>query len=197
MTALPQATALLLIDLQRAVADPERGRRSNPEAEGAIARLLAAWRASGRPVVHVQHLSTEAPSPCRAGRPGCHLEPDIVPRAGEIVAQKSGDSAFVETGLAALLRDQGIADLVIAGAGIDHGVEATARMAGNLGFATIVVSDATWTVDGDDLDGRLRRAQETNALSLARSDDVLTRLGSRAAPSSPVPAELVAGRPSP
>jgi len=84
-----------------------------------------------------------------------------------VVVQKSVQSAFVETGLAALLRDQEIAALVIVGALTSNSVEATARMAGNLGFATWVVSDATWTVDKTDLDGRLWRAEEVHALSLA------------------------------
>jgi len=80
MTGLPAKTALLLIDLQQAVDDPSWGHRNNLEAERAIARLLAAWRASGRSVIHVQHLSTEPGSPrrcarCRSSSPGSTTPP--------------------------------------------------------------------------------------------------------------------------
>jgi TPR repeat protein len=41
------------------------------------------------------------------------------------------------------------------------------RMAGNLGYRTYLVADATATVDRLDLDGRLWRAEEVQALTLA------------------------------
>jgi hypothetical protein len=44
---------------------------------------------------------------------------------------------------------------------------ATARIAGNLGFDTYVVSDAAATFDKVDLIGNLRTAEEIRTLSLA------------------------------
>lgn len=41
---LPRTAALLIIDLQRAIDHPSWGRRNNPDAEGRLADLLAAWR---------------------------------------------------------------------------------------------------------------------------------------------------------
>ncbi|MEQ9606883.1 MAG: isochorismatase family protein, partial [Kiloniellaceae bacterium] len=54
---LAERAALVIIDFQKAIDDPKWGRRNNPQAEAQTARLLAAWRAAGWPVVHVQHLS--------------------------------------------------------------------------------------------------------------------------------------------
>src|SRR4051794_10438659 len=44
--------ALILIDVQKGFDDPRMGKRNNPQAEANIARLLAAGRDSGRPIIH-------------------------------------------------------------------------------------------------------------------------------------------------
>jgi hypothetical protein len=49
-------------------------------------------------------------------------------------------------------------------------------MAGNLGFDTYVVSDATWAVDKRDLAGRLWPAEDVHALSLANLDGEYARV---------------------
>ena len=54
---LPACAALLIFGPRKAFDGPEGGRRNNPEAEANAARLLAAWRAGGGPVIHVQQLS--------------------------------------------------------------------------------------------------------------------------------------------
>ncbi len=164
---LPAGAALVIVDLQKAFDDPVWGRRNNPGAETQVARLLAAWRAGGRPVVHVQHLSREADSPYRPGQPGCDFKDEARPRAGECVIQKSTNNAFIDTGLAPFLGDRDIDTLVIVGVMTNNSVEATVRMAGNLGYRTYLVADATATVDRLDLDGRLWRAEEVQALTLA------------------------------
>lgn len=46
---------LILIDQQKAMEHRKWGPRSNPDAERNIARLLAAWRARGGPIIHVKH----------------------------------------------------------------------------------------------------------------------------------------------
>jgi nicotinamidase-related amidase len=53
------------------------------------------------------------------------------------------------------------------GGATNNCVEATARMAGNLGYETYVVADATATADRTDLAGRVWRAEEIQALTLA------------------------------
>ncbi len=164
---LPADAALLLIDFQQGFDDPSWGRRNNPQAEAVAARLLAAWRATTRPVIHIQHLSRESRSPYRPGQPGVEFKLALRPDPGEFVIQKATNSAFVDTGLEALLRQQGIDTLVVAGVITNNAVEATVRTAGNLGYRTIVVAEATATVDKRDLNGRLWFAEEVQALSLA------------------------------
>jgi nicotinamidase-related amidase len=52
----------------------------------------------------------------------------------------------------------------------NNSVEATARTAGNLGFKTQVVSDATYTFDKIDYAGTPRTAAQVHAMALANLD---------------------------
>jgi nicotinamidase-related amidase len=164
---LPPSAVLLIVDVQKAIDDPRWGRRNNPELEANLARLLAAWRGSGRRVIHVRHLSRERDSTYRPDGPGAPFKPEVLPLPGETVVGKQVCNAFIGTALEAMLRAGGHGVLAIAGVITNNSVEATARMAGDLGFATYVLSDATATVDKRDLTGRLWPAEDVHALSLA------------------------------
>ncbi len=164
---LPQSAGLLIIDVQKAIDHPSWGRRNNPQAEENVARLLSAWRRTSRPIIHVRHLSREPRSTYRPGQEGCEFKDVVHPREGEFVIVKHTNSAFIGTELDVLLHSQRIFTLVICGVITNNSVEATARMAGNLGYDTYVVSDGTATFDKVDFHGQLRRAEEVHALSLA------------------------------
>lgn len=159
--------ALVIVDFQKAIDDPKWGRRNNPQAEARAVELLRAWRATGRPVVHVQHLSRDPDSPYRPGQPGCDFKEALRPGPGEILVQKHTNNAFVDTGLEAALRDRGVTLVVVAGVLLHNSVDATVRMAANLGFTTWLVADATASVDVVDLTGRRWPAEDVHALSLA------------------------------
>lgn len=162
------APALLIIDLQKAIDDPSWGNdRNNPDAESNIADLLAFWRQRRWPIFHVRHLSREPNSTYRPGQPGAEFKNESVPREGERVIDKRTNSAFIGTSLERELRDEGIADVVITGVITNNSVEGTARMSGNLGFKTYVVSDATATFGRRDFAGQWRTAAEVHAMSLA------------------------------
>ena len=163
----PHATTLLLVDLQQGFDDPRWGRRNNPAAEQRAADLLRAWRASGRPVVHVRHMSTDPLSALRPGQPGNAFKPETAPIAGEVVVEKRVNSAFIGTSLEADLRRDRCFGLVIAGLTTNHCVSTTARMAGNLGFVTWVVSDATATFNRVGPDGFPYPAEQVHAMALS------------------------------
>jgi nicotinamidase-related amidase len=183
----PANTALLLIDVQRGFDDPKWGERNNPGAEDRIKALLAAWRRTNRPVVHVQHMSREPESPLRPGQPGNAFKPEAAPQAGEPIFQKTVNSAFIGTSLEEYLRARGIGTVVLAGLTTDHCVSTTARMAANLGFQTVVVSDGTATFERTGPDGRRYRADEMHRIGLAslhgefaairQADEVLEEIG--------------------
>jgi len=164
---VPQGAALLVIDVQKGFDSPGWGPRNNPEAESVIASLLEAWRAAGWPVVHAQHVSVEPNSALGPGQPGVEIKPEAEPREGEPLFQKSVNSAFIGTGLEDHLRAEGIESLVTVGLTTNHCVSTTARMAGNLGFETFVVEDATATFDRAGPDGIVHPAELVHAVSLA------------------------------
>jgi nicotinamidase-related amidase len=167
MHRLSPSTALLIIDLQKAIDHPSWGRRNNPGAEQNIARLLAHWRSCGMPLYHICHDSTEPNSTYRPGQAGHDFKDEARPLPGETIVAKKTNSAFIGTGLEEKLCAAGHVALVIVGVITNNSVEATARMAGNLGFETYVVSDATFTFGKTDWDGTPRTAEEVHAMSLA------------------------------
>jgi nicotinamidase-related amidase len=168
--ALPLNAALIVIDLQKAIDHPSWGERNNPEAEKNVAALLEAWRATHRPVYHVRHDSTEPASTYRPGQPGNDFKPEAQPAAGEIVIVKHTNSAFIGTDLESRLRQAKQTVLVVTGVITNNSVEATVRMAGTLGFDTLLVEDATFTFGRKDWHGTWRSAGEVHAMSLANLD---------------------------
>jgi nicotinamidase-related amidase len=140
--------ALIFIDVQKAIDHPKwrlHGGRNNPDAEAKIARLLETWRARCWPIYHVRHDSTEPDSPYRPGQPDHDFKTEAAPLAGETVIAKRTNSAFIGTDLEARLRAAGHLKLAICGVITNNSVEATVRMAGNLGFETWLIEDACYT----------------------------------------------------
>ena len=115
------------------------------------------------------------------GQPGNDFKPEVGPHSGETVIAKRTNSAFIGTDLEKRLRDAGHTTLVVTGVITNNSVEATVRMAGNLGFDTYVVSDATATVDKVASDGRRWAAEEVHALALANMDGEYARVVDTAA----------------
>lgn len=167
MKPLAANAALVVVDMQNGIDRATLGRRNNPDAERNIETLLAAWRTSGRPVVHVRHISRSPESIFWPGQSGAEFQPRFAPLAHEHVVEKNVPDAFAATGLERWLRVRDIDQVVIVGVITNNSVEATARSAGNLGFSATVVSDAAFTFDLRDLNGRVWPAEDVHALSLA------------------------------
>jgi nicotinamidase-related amidase len=162
--------ALIVIDVQKAIDAPyhaDEGPRNNPYAELRIAALLALWRRYRRPLFHIRHDSTSAASAYRPGQIGNDFKDEVQPLDGETVIAKTTNSAFIGTDLETRLREDGVETLVIVGVATNNSVEATVRMAGNLGFDTYLVEDCCFTFARRDFNGRLRSAEEVQNMSLA------------------------------
>ena len=141
------ATALLVIDVQAGFDDPMWGPRNNPSSEDNVAKLIAAWRAADRPVVFVRHDSVTAGSPLLPGQPGNDLKPFIDGKPDLLVTKNVNSAFFGDPDLHGRLQDRGMTGVAISGIQTNYCCETTARMAGNLGYDTLFVLDATHTFD--------------------------------------------------
>ncbi|MGZ3945357.1 MAG: cysteine hydrolase family protein [Mucilaginibacter sp.] len=161
--------ALILVDIQKGFEDIAYwgGHRNNPDAELRASELLRIWRDNGLPIFHVQHCSSNPVSPLREGHPGNQFIDKVAPIDGEPIIKKNVNSAFIGTDLQAQLDDAGITTLVIAGLTTDHCISTTTRMAGNLGYKTFLVADATATFNKTGVDGQNYSAELIHETALA------------------------------
>lgn len=167
MTSDYATAALILIDVQDGLDAPRLGQRNNPAAEDNMARLLGHWRKRGQPIFHIQHMSTEPDSPLRPELPGNAIKAIVAPKDAEPVIRKQVNNAFVGTDLNARLRAAAIESLVIVGLTTNHCVSTSARMAGDLGYETVVVADATAAHEHRSYDGSHYDAETVHQLALA------------------------------
>ncbi|NHZ37670.1 cysteine hydrolase family protein [Massilia rubra] len=172
--------ALIIIDMQKAMANPAAGERNNPQAGSRIADLLAAWRAVDAPVVHVRHMSRTPGSLFWPGQPGAEFQDALLPLAREHVVEKNVPDAFIHSGLERWLRVRGITRIVMAGVSTNNSVEGSARSAGNLGFDTTVVADACFAFACTDYAGQARSAADVHAMALANLDGEYATIGDSA-----------------
>lgn len=162
---------LLLVDVQQGFDEPSWGARNQPDAEHVMHDLLAHWRRTRLPVVHVRHASTNPHSTLHPTHPGFAFKDEVRPAEDEKVIEKSVNSAFIGTDLEQHLHAIGADTLVVVGLTTDHCVSTTVRMAANLGFRTFVVADATATFDRSGPDGRHFPAELLHDTALASLHD--------------------------
>ena len=140
-------TALIVVDVQAGFDEPGWGPRNNPGCEANIAALITAWRAAKRPIVFVRHDSVTEGSLLQPGRPGNAFK-DVVHGEPDLLVTKNVNSAFFgEPDLHGWLNDRDVTAVAVTGIQTNYCCETTARMAGNLGYDTLFVIDATHTFD--------------------------------------------------
>ncbi len=164
----PRSTAILAVHWLHDIvsADGAFGPyfRSEIERIGAIdhtARILAAARDSGALVVYTRvvyrpdYRDMDANCPLlqgvvamealTEGSRGAEIIPELAPQPDDVVVNHTRVTGFHGTPLDSVLRTHNIKAVVITGVSTNLSVEGTAREATNLGYRTIVVSDACAT----------------------------------------------------
>jgi nicotinamidase-related amidase len=161
--------ALILIDIQKAFNNLEYwgGERNNPNAENNARELLKIWRENNLPIFHIKHCSLTPTSLLNESNEGNEFKDEVKPLEGEIIIKKNVNSAFIGTDLKERMDNIKILKVVIVGLTTDHCVSTTTRMAGNFGFDTFLVSDATATFNKRGVDGQNFSAELIHETALA------------------------------
>jgi nicotinamidase-related amidase len=161
--------ALLLVDIQKGfqAIGYWGAERNNPEAELRAAELLQLWRENQLPFFHIQHCSGNPASPLHETNAGNAFNDLVQPMEGEPVIKKNVNSAFIGTNLEETMHMREINTVVIVGLTTDHCISTTTRMAGNLGFNTFLVADATATFNKTGVDGKNYPAELIHETALA------------------------------
>src|SRR3954464_5817695 len=135
---------LLIIDIQNDYFPGGAFPLVGPEAAAESARrALERFRASGEPIVHLQHV-WDAPDATfmKPGTDGVEIHPLVAPQEGEPVVQKAEPNGFLGTDLEQRLRALVIDELVVAGMMSRRWGAATVRPAPDLGFGMTVIHAA-------------------------------------------------------
>lgn len=172
--------ALIIVDLQN---DYFPGGRwplvGIEEAAANAGRVLAQFRETGRPVIHIRHEFESNDAPFFVpGSVGAQINKCVLPENGEPVVLKHHPNAFRDTELKALLDGQGIRKLTVLGAMSHVCIDATVRAAVDLGYDVTVVHNAIATRDlqfnGTDVPAKQVHAAYMAALSFAYATVVST-----------------------
>ena len=161
--------ALILIDIQKGFDNISYwgGQRNNPDAEFNACILLNLWRENNLPIFHVKHCSSNPESLLNENNAGNEFKDLVKPLINETIIKKNVNSAFIGTDLKEQLEKAKITKVVIAGLTTDQCVSTSARMAGNYGFDTFVVSDATATFNRKGMGGQNFSAELMHETALA------------------------------
>jgi nicotinamidase-related amidase len=135
--------ALVIVDIQRDYFPGGKMPLHEPEAAAERAgQVLQAFRAAGRPVFHVQHLTPAGGPFLVEGTDGAEIMAPVQPADGEPIVQKRAPNAFLGTDLEQRLRAQDVSEVVVAGMMTSMCVDATTRAGADLGFTMTLVPDA-------------------------------------------------------
>ena len=170
--------ALILVDIQKGFENIEYwgGQRNNPDAEENSGELLRLWREHNLPIFHIKHCSSNPKSLLHETHGGNDFKDLVKPGNNEPIIKKNVNSAFIGTDLKEQLDNLEITKIVVVGLTTDHCISTTTRMAGNLGFDTFLVSDATATFNRKGLEGQNYPAELIHETALASLNDEFARI---------------------
>lgn len=154
--------AILVVDLQNEYWPGGNLPLTGIEAAAAnAASVISHARTQGELVVHIRH---EAPGEAIfvPGSKGADINEAVQPLDGEAVITKNHPNSFRETGLQALLQQNGIEQVVVVGAMSHMCVDATTRAANDLGYETTTIHDACATLDVE-FGGKTVKAADVHA----------------------------------
>ncbi|MFC7292522.1 isochorismatase family protein [Hirschia litorea] len=175
MHITPQS-ALIIVDVQKAIDLPYWGVRNNIDAEMKMRSILEMWRNLGYPIFHIQHNSNEEASGYNPARISHAFKDETVPINGEVVIGKSVHSAFVGTDLTQRLHQLAVDEIFMFGVKTNNSIETSVRHGANLGFDILLIEDACFTHNQKDWNGKLRSAEDVHAMTLSNLEGEYCRV---------------------
>jgi gluconolactonase len=173
LTLDPKTTAMIIQDLQNDVisdggAFAGDGGYEHAQSQNVVenfARLAAAARSAGVPVIHVHYVvdpgapglkqnaglyrAVKESNALVRGTWGAAAADGVEPQEGDIVVEKMRTSAFYNTRLMTLLQGFGTEAVIVTGAWTHMSIEHTARYGADAGYRMIVVSDCCSSVNDE------------------------------------------------
>lgn len=153
VTTLDPTSALVVIDLQKGLANFPTAPHSIADVVTASRQLAHAFRTSGLPIVWA-NVTGGAPGRTEQQRNmGEHppdwadLIPELGAEPGDLRVTKRTWGAFPHTDMEPKLRDLGVTQIVLTGVATSIGVGSTAREAYALGFNVTLAIDAMTDLD--------------------------------------------------
>ncbi|MGZ7456939.1 cysteine hydrolase family protein [Pseudomonas sp. Ma2-10] len=143
------ATALLIIDVQRALCTGEYECFEIKRVIENINGLSAKAREADIPVILIQH--EEEGDLLSYGSEGWQLADGLETSRLDLCVRKTTPDSFYQTNLLQLLKHQDVDRLIMCGLQTDYCVNATVRQALTLGYDVVLASDAHSTVDNGNL----------------------------------------------
>lgn len=156
-------TALLIIDVQRALCSGEEEAFDSRRLIERINKVARLARNAAIPVIVIQH--EEEKGPLEYGSEGWKLDPRLDAGPDDIRVRKTAPDSFHHTELQGILTARSIDELVICGLQSECCVDATTRRALALGYPVTLVSDGHSTMDTAALKAPQISAQINEALS--------------------------------
>ncbi|GAA1718839.1 isochorismatase family protein [Kribbella yunnanensis] len=150
-------TALLVVDVQESFrVRPSWQVVNHPDIADRVGRLVAAARAAGDLVVWVLHTESGTGTAFDPASGQVRLVEGLEPVEGEPVITKTAHNAFTTTNLQQIFTQHGVTSVVVSGIRTEQCCETTARVASDLGYDVVFVTEATatmplphWTLPAD------------------------------------------------
>jgi gluconolactonase len=204
LTLDPKTTAMIIQDLQNDViseggafaGDGGYDHAKSQNVVENVARLAAAARSVGVPVIHVHYVvdpgapgtklnaglyrAVKESNALVRGTWGAAAAPGVEPQEGDLVVEKMRTSAFYNTRLMTLLQGFGTEAVIVTGAWTHMSIEHTARYGADAGFRMIVISDACSSINDEWHDAGLNYAL-TAIGEVATLEQAIEALGARVA----------------
>jgi nicotinamidase-related amidase len=143
------STALLIIDVQRALCAGEYECFDIKRVIDTINELSAKARKANIPVILIQH--EEEGDLLQFNSEGWQLAEGLVTSDEDLRVRKTTGDSFYQTNLRALLQKRDVDRLIICGLQTDYCVNATVHQAHTLGYDVVLAADAHSTVDNGNM----------------------------------------------